>query len=319
MSKPITTLVTKELTIENTSYCGAKCMMCPRDEYFAERKWTHMTMEMFQSVVHQGVALGMESLDACGFGDPFFDPNYKAKLAWVRQTYPKMKIYTSTTGHMLLEQSLDWVCESVDTLKISNFGMTKEIYEKVHKGSLKYDKIHENLLKLVSRPDGKKPYIIFLFIVFPENEHQIEEWKAFWEPKVDEVMVWLPHNYSGSNKALSGQVIAGDAKAKSCGRPVNGNLFVRANGDVSMCCFDFNHKLLLGDLKKESLKDILMGKPLADLRTRHEENNYCGVLCGTCDQVFSRDHALLYATNKERKPGVLTSHPDLINDMLVNT
>ncbi len=79
-------LASRELTVENTSFCGAKCTMCPRDEYKAARDWQHMPMGLFTRVIDQGAALGMDSLDLCGFGDPFMDPDYEAKLAYVKET-----------------------------------------------------------------------------------------------------------------------------------------------------------------------------------------------------------------------------------------
>ena len=60
-------LPSRELTVENTTFCGAVCTMCPREDY--HKRWTHMSMEMFKHVVEEGVAHGMESLDLCGFGD----------------------------------------------------------------------------------------------------------------------------------------------------------------------------------------------------------------------------------------------------------
>lgn len=307
-----------ELTVENTTFCGAKCVMCPRDEFARERHWQHMTFDTFKNVIDQAVPLGMQSLDLCGFGDPLMDPNLRQKLEYVSATYPGVSVYTSTTAHLLYEKNLDWICKNFDTLKISNYGFSKESYEKVHAGVVKFDKVWENVHRLLSIPREKRPYVIMSFLVFPENEHEIEGWKAYWAPRADEIMVWLPHNYGGSDTieevAYMTSARAKGSEARSCGRPFKGNPFVRANGDVSVCCYDFNHKLVVGNLNKTSLLNILGGEQLAHVQSVHNGRNFegCGLLCDGCDQIFDRKEALMFASNKSRNVNQPTTHPEHI-------
>jgi hypothetical protein len=311
-------LVTRELTVENTTFCGAKCVMCPRESYSFQ--WRHMPLDLFETIIEQAVELGMSSLDACGFGDPLMDPGFQAKLEYVKTKHPAVKVYTSTTGQLLHGEALGWVCRCIDTLKISNFGFSKEVYEAIHGGALKYEKVMSNIEALLALPRPQRPYVIMLFLVFPENEHQIDRWKAYWEPKVEEIVVWLPHNYGGG-RDYGHQDVVEQRKLtpRSCGRPFRGNLFVRENGEVSMCCFDFDRKLLIGDLRTQTLAEVLAGEPMAKLRAVHEKGDFENhdYICKGCDQLYPRDDALLYATNSDRKAGVLTSHPDLINDLLI--
>lgn len=310
-------LVSRELTIENTTFCGAKCSMCCRDKY--KYAYQHMDTKLFKEIIDQGVELGMLSLDACGFGDPFTDPQYKDKLAYVKTRYPFLKVYTSTTGQLLLRNRLSWVCQYIDTLKISHYGFTKAVFEKVHGGTLKFEKVSKNIHELLSIPQNRRPYIIMQFLILPENEHELEEWKMYWEPKVDEILIWLPHNYGGGrySKRPANAGIQ-DCKPRSCGRPFKGNLFVRENGEVSMCCFDFNRQLIIGDLRFQTIREVLEGEPLKKIRGVHTDGtfNESNYICKDCDQIYPREYALVYASNSVRKVGILTSHPDLVNDML---
>ena len=307
-------LASGELTVENTTYCGAHCVMCPRDEY--QHKWQHMTLELFRSVIQQGVELGFTSLDICGFGDPLMDPGLESKLSYVKETYPHIRIYTSTTAHLLAGKRLEWVCRYLDTLKISNYGFSKASYEAIHAGTVKFEGVWENIHNLLARPRNDRPYVMLSFLVFPENRHEIDAWKAYWQGRADEIMVWLPHNYGGASEIadrahLSQARLEGTAP-RSCGRPVRGNPFVRFNGDVSVCCFDFNHKLVVGNLNRTPLVDILAGPRLAHVKDVHERRAFkgCGLLCDGCDQIFDRTDALIYSSNQNRKVDQPTTHPD---------
>ncbi len=308
-------IASRELTVENTTFCGAKCIMCPRDEY--SKAWSHMDDGLFRDVLDQAADLGITSLDLCGFGDPFMDPGYEGKLRYVRESYPHIRLYTSTTGHLLHQKNLPWIAELFDTLKISFYGNSKESYEAIHQGVLKFEKVRENVENLLAIPRDKRTYVILTFLVFEENEHEIQDWIDYWEPIADEVLVWKPHNYGGAEsiEELSFRTSARDVKTyRSCGRPFTGNPFVRTNGDVSVCCFDFNHKLVVGNLKLNSLVEILDGPALANVKSVHTTKEFddCGLLCEGCDQIYSREDALLYTTNESRKTDQPTTHPDHI-------
>jgi MoaA/NifB/PqqE/SkfB family radical SAM enzyme len=309
-------IASRELTVENTTYCGASCVMCPRDEYKAERRWQHMPMELFKQVLKAGSELGITSLDLCGFGDPFMDPEFRHKLAHVRKNYPNLHIYTSTTGHLLDASRLDWVCTSLDTIKISNYGFSQASYEKIHGGGVKFEKVRENILALLARPRGERPYVVLSFLIFPENESEVEDWKTFWAPLADEIMVWRPHNFGGSRAGEDHAFLSSsrqDAeKVRSCGRPFKGNPFVRANGDVSVCCFDFNHRLVVGNVTEDSMLEVLQGARMADVQDIHNRlaMRESDLLCKGCDQIYDRKDALVYSNNCSREVDQPTTHPD---------
>lgn len=309
-------LVSRELSVENTTYCAADCYMCPRDVY--EHGWQHMDNALFESVIEQGVDLGMESLDSCGFGDSFMDPDYGAKLRWVKKTYPELRIFTSTTGNTLTGPRLEYARQLIDTLRISFYGYTKESYEAVHRANLRFEKVKKNVLALLEIPRNRRPFVILQFLVLPENQHETRDWIAFWEPLADEVMVWMPHNYAGGRYFGHREEAAERGLApRSCGRPEKGSLFVRVNGEISMCCFDFNRKLTIGDLRTHSLREILAGERLRHIRAVHASGEFegSGLLCEGCDQLYDRSDKLVYANNPARRPGVLNTHPDFINDL----
>ena len=307
-------IASRELTVENTTYCGALCVMCPREEY--DQEWKHMPFELFKTVVDQGVELGITSLDLCGFGDPLMDPGFEDKLSYVRTNYPSIRNYTASTAHLLSEKRLDRLCGVLDTLKISNYGFSKESYEAVHGGAVKFDKVWSNIHRLLERPREQRPYVIMSFLVFPENEHEIEDWKAYWGPRADEIMVWRPHNYGGSQQGEKVAYITWSRTAtsgvRSCGRPFRGDPFVRVNGDISVCCYDFNHKLVVGNLFEHSMIDILSGDSLAKVKAIHEAEAFsrCGLLCEGCDQLYDRKDALIFASNRSRSVDQPTTHPD---------
>ncbi|MBF0312069.1 MAG: SPASM domain-containing protein [Oligoflexia bacterium] len=302
---------TKEITIENTTYCGANCIVCPRSKYSSN--WEHMNTDFFMEIMDQAAELGVISLDTCGFGDSFMDPEFEKKLRLTKERYPFVKTYNSTTGHLCDENRYQWIIETIDTLKISIYATSKETYGKIHGEKLNFEKIKKNINRIIETEKSKRPYIIMLFVVLPENRHEAEQWKEEWESKSDEIMLWKPHNWNGTYPSDSVTPLA----IQSCGRPLHGNPYVHANGEVSICCFDYNKNLIIGDLRKEKLKDILQGEKLERIRSMHKDLTFPeNIICKKCDQTSDRSGALVYSSNTHRNAGIITTHPDLINNML---
>ncbi|MBI5164240.1 MAG: SPASM domain-containing protein [Magnetospirillum sp.] len=313
-------LTDQEVSIENTTFCASNCTMCPRDEFSG--KWRHMDVDMFRKAVDQSTALGANSFSIGGFGDALMDPRYFDKVRYLKEIAPGAKIWLSTTGHMLTEKRNPDICRWVDTLRISNCGFSKESYEAIHRGANKYERDFANLNRFTSLGRDERPYMIMTFVILPQNEHEVDAWRTYWEARVDEVMIWRPHLWAGQLAAAVGEdgtVVP--QQPKSCGRPFKGNPYIRENGDVSVCCNDFNHKLVIGNLNETSLPEILSGERMKAIQDIHARNAFkgCGLICENCDYTYDRSAALVYATNPARKVGVRTTHPDLMIDLVGTT
>jgi len=302
-----------EITIEVTNRCSANCVTCPRESF--TQKLAHMDMDLFKKIIDDAAANGIDSLDTCGFGDPLLDPLLQERFEYIKANHRNMLVYCSTTCNMLTDGMVEWFGRLVDTVKISCFATSKEVYKRVH-GLPTYDKSLRNILQLVEyKAKHGKPYLIGLFLKVSENQHQMEEWKAFWEPKFDEIMVWKPHNWVNAREYRKKS-----KKRRSCGRPKNGNITVGVDGRVSICCFDYNKTVTIGDLNTQTIAEVRKSHVLKNIVEMHEnvafeENSY---LCRDCDQTFKDyDDVLIYSSNKERKPGMVTSHINKYNDMLM--
>ena len=157
-----------------------------------------MPTEDFCNYLDQAVEAGIQSFDGCGFGDSFMDPEYKDKLMYVKEKYPFVKTYVSTTGHLIKSKDFEWLCKCFDTIRFSHYGFSKEVIEKVHRGSIKYEKTKATIEAFLRIPRETRPHVIVQFLILKENEHQVEDWKRHWEPLADEIMIWVPHNFGDS-------------------------------------------------------------------------------------------------------------------------
>lgn len=290
---------TNHIQIETTNICSAHCVICPREQF--TQKLGIMDSKLFKKIIDDASTYNIKSIAPFGFGDPFADPRFFERCKYIRKKLPKAKIYVSTIGFLMTRDKYNDIIKYIDTLKLSIFGLKKDTYEKCHRGSLKHEISYSNILGFLKKIKNlkNKPYAMGLFVVTDINKHEINDWIKFWEPKLNEVFVWLPHNYSGYRNYRK----VDQTKLISCGRPFKGGLYIHTDGKVSACCFDFNKELLIGDMKTQTIKQILNSKALKKIQQAHKIKNFKGLLCEKCDQINYDPNVLLYATNKKRRVG----------------
>lgn len=296
----------KIISIENTTLCAADCKMCVRKKY--RGPLSNMKQELFEKAVNEAVECGVEMMTLTGFGEPLMDPEIERKLAYIKEQHPDLKVALTTTAHRLQGHLLDVICTYLDEINFSMYGMNKETYEYVHGGSLVFEENKKNIDDLLARE--KRPYAIVSYVDMPATHEYIEEWKNYYEGKADQVNVWKLHRWPHSDdKNLDFK----QCMPCRCLRldTLNG-LYIKVNGEVSPCCFDYNTELSLGNINKNTLQEIINGPVIGRLRAMQEEDRLrtSDMICGDCDQLYSREDALIYSSNKTMKTGRHSLFPE---------
>jgi len=292
----------ENIIIEPTNVCNAQCVFCPREQYI--HKLQHMPLGLFEKIIKEVSELGLKSVAFGGFGEPLCDPTLIKKIKYVKKINGNLKIFLTSTLSLLDEKLIDSLIENVDTIHVSFYGMAQKTYENIHGGALKFEKSRENILCLVDKKKKLKsenPKIVMRYLISERNIDEMEQFITFWEPMVDEVMVWRPHNYLYGRKYRDVDI----SKQESCGRPFSNALNFDIEGRVTVCCFDFNKELEIGNIKHQKIKEILLGKRLEKLKSSHRTHDYSDLVCKSCDQRIKNPDVLVYSSNKNRSINTL--------------
>ena len=299
----------KNLTLEITTHCQADCIVCVRDKI--SYKLGNMTQQLFEKAVTEANELyhkyrgeGIEFVDLGGMGEPLLDAQIEEKLKWLDTYYPAIQVGLTTNGQLLMRKK-EVICKYVDVLKIINYGFNKKSFESVHRGSLIYENVKDTIETFLSIPNEYRPKTIMSFLVLQENEGEENAWKEYWEGKCEELYIWRPHNWAGYRESHTKQE---HDNCRSCGRPGK-DFAVRANGDVSVCCWDFNREMSIGNLYQNSFEDIYEGEMLKKIVDMHKNKSFFEYenICQHCDQLYDRTDALLYSSNMNFKIGSKTT------------
>ena len=287
----------KQISIEVTNKCAAKCIMCPREKMIQPLET--MNQEVYEKIVTDAVKEGIELIDITGYGDAFLDKGLFEKIKFTKKIKPDMKIYLCTTGSAMLPRYFEDIIKYVDIIKFSIYGVSPEVYKKTM-GGLGYEKSMRNLDQFLEINKNKKIYTVGNFVKMKENEHEMKEWINIWEPRLSEVCVWQPHNYIDGRKYRDIK----NKEQKTCGRPLEGPLNIAVNGKAHVCCFDYNKHLIVGDAKNMTINEIMNSKELKNIQEKHKKNDFSGLVCEGCDQTVHDENVLIYKTNSKRKIGI---------------
>lgn len=301
--------------IENTTFCQANCIVCVRDYLKFEKN--NMSQEVFEKGINEVAAFykkmgkSLKFVDFGGMGEPLLDNSLERKLKYLKNHHPEIRTGLTTNGGLLTAKK-DLLCNYIDILKISNYGFSKASFEKIHRGSLVYEAIKKNIENFLSI--NKRPKVIMSFLMLPENKGEENSWKEYWESKCEELFIWLPHNWAGYGTSHTDMASGG---YRSCGRPGK-DFVIRANGDVSVCCWDFNREMSIGNINTASFEEICKGKIFEWIMDMHKNRSFFDYdsPCKHCDQLFDRTDALIYSSAKNYRVGSrLTAETQLLNEV----
>src|ERR1051326_5779898 len=286
------------IAIEPTTSCNLRCPECPSGLRSFTRETGMLDENFFRKTIDE---LHKEIFYLTFYfqGEPYLNPKF---LEMVKYASEK-NIYTatSTNAHYLNEDTAKATVESgLDRLIISIDGTTQESYESYRIGGELQKVIDgaKNILKWKNKLNSKTPYVIFQFVVFRQNEHEVEEIKKLGRQLgIDEVKIKSAqiYDYENGNERIpmnekysryqneSSQFAIRNSQLKSCWRMWN-SCVITWDGKIVPCCFDKDAKHQLGDLQERTFKDIWLNGSYTKFRTSLLKSRKEIDICSNCSE-----------------------------------
>ena len=287
------------ISIEPTTSCNLRCPECPSGLRSFTRPTGMLNQDLFQSVINQ-LAPSLSYLIFYFQGEPYLHPSL---LDMVRYA-SSQKIYTatSTNAHYLNDEAAkETVLSGLDRLIISIDGTTQDAYASYRIGG-RLDKVIEgtkNIIKWKRELKSKTPHVIFQFLVVKPNESQIGEVQQLAkELGVDEValktaqiydykngseLIPTLDQYSRYRKKQDGSYEIKNELLDHCWKMWH-SCVITWDGKVVPCCFDKDAHYVLGDLNKNSFKEIWKGEKYQEFRASLLKSRSEIEMCKNCTE-----------------------------------
>ena len=259
--------------VEATNICNAKCTFCPRDDM--ARRQGIMDMALYRKIVDECAHLGIRHVRMHNYGEAFVDKQLPEKIRYAKER-GIAEVGVITNGSLLGPEVARAVIEAgLDAINISLDAAGKETFESTRLG-LKYDKVMANLegfVRIRQELGRRRPKLILSFV---RQGDSVEE-QAFidrWSAVADKVHITELHNWAGTLDQASDVSFP-------CYRQWL-TFTVLWDGRVSLCCADFDGRVVLGDLRTSTIEEVWHGEAYRRVRREHLESGGPEI-CRSCN------------------------------------
>ncbi|MFY9551093.1 MAG: radical SAM/SPASM domain-containing protein [Thermoanaerobaculia bacterium] len=254
------------LSIETCTVCNHRCPFCPVS--VEPRDKDVMAQDVFESVIDQAVEAGGKGLVVflSNYNEPTVDPLFEDRVRFLFGRRLPVSILTNATGFTPERCDLFESLGRFRYIGVNLPTLRPDRYEKLH-GTKDLARVLANLDAMRVRELAEETAIVVLGDEDEEHRRDVEELRARFEPKGWAVKpskirsrpdsrTYVPEPPAYKN--LKGCELMGS-------RPFE-HLHVTATGKAVLCCQDYFEKHVIGDVKTQTVAEILGGDTLARLR-----------------------------------------------------
>ncbi len=271
----------KIIEIQFHNICNSNCLICPYKDmnYKAE----YMKKEVFDKFLNEMEDGKSTRIIPYLNNEPFLEKGYIDKLRKIRNKCPNTEIEISTNVSMLNETKIKELLElNLTELRLSVFGYSDKTYKKMMPG-LDKEKVFNNL-NLISENYKNSNTLVSIVMIDDGNinEEEFNNMKLLCHKLRLKFERW---GYLDRSKNVSYKH-NGFYNKNICGceqnRPIE-RMHILANGDVILCCQDWKHTEIMGNIKINSIEEIWNSDKYKQVRKEiYQKNDKAPEICKNC-------------------------------------
>ncbi len=293
--------------IEPTNSCPYRCIMCPRGRGRMTRPVGFMTPATFEIILKQ-VDPSQKMLRLHHFGESVLHPEFSTflKMSRSRGIIPAISLNPAT----LTTEMTDVILESFGESGVVCFSLDSLNSEKLMsiRGIRKSASYCLEMIHYFIRESRRKKMFLFKIIQMVTLTINVDERDPFLALKnkypEEDVYVYIGNNFGFGDISLIRET-AGDeiemGKSDSCCTAPFDDIVVLWNGDIVLCCYDFDGLNIIGNIKEDSLVNIWNGAEAAAMRSIFRNRQTADLpLCSKC---YLAPHVAAYPVRKNLNRG----------------
>ncbi|MEP6801246.1 MAG: radical SAM/SPASM domain-containing protein [Acidobacteriota bacterium] len=273
------------LSLETCTVCNHRCPFCPVSVDPREREV--MSTDLFESIVDQAAAIGGRDLVVflSNYNEPTVDPLFEERCRFLFARGLPVSILTNASQFTPDRADRLEALGRFRYIGINLPTLDPERYRMLH-GTRDLARVLANVDALRARAISEETAIVVLGEEDDVHREDVARIRARFEPRG-----WEVKPFRIRSRPASGTFVPEPPpkrKLRGCelmgSRPFE-HLHVTATGKAVLCCQDYYERLTVGDLKTQSVAEILGGDAMARLRrwTYGVEEAPADFLCRRCE------------------------------------
>ena len=225
----------------------------------------------------------VEQVSLNGSGEPLLDKKICQRVRQSKEAGIKRVILTTNASLLTEEIAEELLYAGLDEMLFSINGLDKQKYEQLRVG-LNFDTVMKNALNFVALRNRINPQTqirmrMEAHPIFADRE--ITEWTLFWDKtlaKHDQVHAKKMHSW--------GNQIDDFKSAAMPARPCHilwSTMNILSDGKAALCCIDYEPKVEMGDLNRQTITEVWTEEKISKVRTLHSRGRRDEIpLCRGC-------------------------------------
>lgn len=288
------------LYIDPSSLCNFKCQFCPMG--YKENlnnlsyKRQIMDFELYKKLIDNldEFEEPIKVLRMNKVGEPLMNKKIIDMIKYAKESSMVKYIDFATNAGLLTdEMSKELALSGLDRLNISIEGVKDEHYLKFCKSNIDFAELVQRIKFLYANKGDMEIVIKIPSNYITEDEKNkfldtfgnycdrifVENLTSIW-PNFD--INKISNTLQVEEKSQYGEV----SKDRDVCSYIFYSMVINADGTISACCPDWEQKLIIGDLKTQTLKEVWNDTPLRELQLEHlKGNRKNNPICGNCGHI----------------------------------
>ncbi len=292
--------------IETTSVCNLACTMCPYP--IMDRAKGFIDETLFKNLVDKEADTSY-LMRLHNLGEPLLDKRMPQLINYAAKNKVRVEISTNCTA-LTEAKAREILSSNLHQIILSLDGASKVTYEHIRKNA-DFDRVVGHITKFLELKQEMKAKVrvVLQIILMNETVPEVDGFLKRWEPfrksgAINEFRIKRFSTWAGQVKSIDDLAEnqhryypAPEEKRVPC-LYLWESLVVLQDGRVVPCCFDYEGKMVMGDLNKQSLQEIWLGPVFQKFRENHLKGNFDNDLCRNCKEYPRARHMFFYPFNK---------------------
>jgi len=277
----------RNIQIQTQTGCNADCIFCPYGATADGQPKGRMEWDLFRKIVDESARYRVRRISPYLMNEPFVDRDIFKRIRYINRVNPRAKVSLTTNGSLLtppvVEQLLD-LGEGMHELAVSIQGIDPEAYEKTMRGGLKFDHTMANVDHLIEAMRRRRAARPALWITMVDTEIiDARKAAAYWRSRGVNARYTMLENRGGN--IANAESYAHHRRMdyfSDCTRLFK-QAYIKFNGDLVLCCTDYDAKVILGNVREKSLHEVWNGEVATEIRRKFLSNLIPEIsLCSVC-------------------------------------
>jgi len=282
------------IDVELTNACNFRCCFCPTGTKSMQRTRGYMSEEVADALIENIKKYNIPGVRFIRWGEPTLHPSYIEIMKRVKNA--GAMVHINTNGSLLDDEQISQLIDmQLDSIKFSFQGADEGTYNEMRKGG-DYKRLLGIIQKMAkARGDNSLPYIQISTTLTGETVEQIDSFKR----DVEEYCDYYNVGYTKLTHLNVDSMSISDEEKEKIRRlqeretihhvfqPVCVEAFdklsINWNGDVTLCCSDYDNFMIVGNILDMDLKQIFTSRAADQYRkmivAKQHEKIKC---CSTC-------------------------------------